>query len=1381
MSDWESADGWESAEGWESPSSVSEGNVFTGVGEAALSLGTSLAITPIAGLRGLGTLLTGGDLDTAVKKIQGAQEEAYQPRTKTGQVYTENAAKVLNLPAEYGGKLGEAIAGNEGRLVGEIAGEFATDFIPFGLAAKAAKRRGVKTSPSIDKAIAEEALPPVIEPVQMELPLEVSSQQIAEMQGRAAGQPDLFGPVNEPVGKTIPQVTPFERPGPLQTTSQHVLFDQPELGRMANPYEARLGDWRVDENGIPVKVDLSMELQNLQNPLQRNLWGDELEPTRPPVGQGLQGVETGIPQGGIPLTQAIDSMPDLPWRSARDEGIDLLRGDITPSGELLSSVSEANRRIPSSQRGAIDLSLFDDVFEKIKRLPDGRQLRAWSDGVELHVTATDKDGNFLGRTSMSPENWANPKKTDNLVANWTDVAPVARKQGLAEQMYKFLAELGNDISPSKSQSTDGKKMWEGFEKRGVSTGMRIPRSQRGALDFGPQKPLPPEQRPQKKDTVQTPRSPEKIAEKQEIKAKLKALDIRDQRVKEYDTVNTKEEAVSLAPDTKDIPKDYGQKRLAPGLNFMAAFHDNPVLRFAQTILRNAHTAADAFSRKYITADKTGLSPVWNKMKPEDRIKVMEALQSADKHQKDLTPELMAKLGFNETQVQFVNTFREATDAMYTRGNDVLMQLGFEPFQYRKGYFPGVFSGAYKTLVTDAKGNVTGVISVDTIYQQRAAKKYVEQATPGVKFIDQKRRGLEGSHISSDMFSGMSDVFKLLGDNDPRFAEVQAVVSEAIRAANHQLYNFNVHELNKKGVFGNKGNEPWISPEKNATEAFKALVKYFEDGALYFELQQPLKDLKDLASDPAVAHLPNTVEYMQQYVNNIEGKNVSDLGKALNLIIDLPAKLIGIGPGTAMKLTGAVKNRMSHVFMGFGNWAFTASQLVQPFQTGVPFLSLVSSKLGDVSVASAMGRGSIDFMLMTAENITGQKMDLVQPHMREAFDYARERGLLDFSEMEKAYEGTKSKVGQVVDTIAEANMKIGEQATRTPMFMTFVDLLVQGGIPVKKALPIAENLTQLSMIDYHKWERPMVYSNLGVLGQFAGGLTTFKHGYLGQQGLLAKQAIKPTDGKRQIKPIAYSMMAMIALAGITGAPFYQELDEVFGYLSNKFGGERKSIRETVLSGLPEWVKTGAISTATGVNAQGKFSSADMIPDSLAQAASPHLSAAGDIISQAIDVAKYGDDQSLRNLLIASTPSGWKGWAEYEFARNDLGQVIGKDGMPLVNRSEEDWKKRKYSGLRPQEEAVAREELFQARKKEKADQEAKAQIANDVKRAVINNTLTQEKLNEYVEKYRLRKGDPQELVEVIEKASLNKNFTEKQRAEGIPKDSLSSVYRYQYYNK
>jgi hypothetical protein len=73
----------------------------------------------------------------------------------------------------------------------------------------------------------------------------------------------------------------------------HVLPDSGEL--IAPQYGVEHGIGRVDENGIPIRADRSMEAQNLENPLQRNLWGDELPPQS---GQ----------ENPIGITQAIDKM-----------------------------------------------------------------------------------------------------------------------------------------------------------------------------------------------------------------------------------------------------------------------------------------------------------------------------------------------------------------------------------------------------------------------------------------------------------------------------------------------------------------------------------------------------------------------------------------------------------------------------------------------------------------------------------------------------------------------------------------------------------------------------------------------------------------------------------------------------------------------------------------------------------------------------------------------------------------------------------------------------------------------------------------------------------------------------------------------------------------
>lgn len=88
--------------------------------------------------------------------------------------------------------------------------------------------------------------------------------------------------------------------------TQHVLPDSNEV--IAPQYGAMQGVGRLDENGMPIRADLSMEAANLENPLQRNLWGDEL----PRKG------EQENPRG---ITKAMDITPAGEMKNAQIEAL----------------------------------------------------------------------------------------------------------------------------------------------------------------------------------------------------------------------------------------------------------------------------------------------------------------------------------------------------------------------------------------------------------------------------------------------------------------------------------------------------------------------------------------------------------------------------------------------------------------------------------------------------------------------------------------------------------------------------------------------------------------------------------------------------------------------------------------------------------------------------------------------------------------------------------------------------------------------------------------------------------------------------------------------------------------------------------------------------
>lgn len=1361
-----------------------------GVGETALNALSSIPAGVIGPLAGLKAEIFDGKNGNQVAG-QVMQDMTYHPRTELGQDMAEGVGEFMN-------SFGIPAAG--------VAHTIPMQRIP----------RIPKTKEE-PRTLAEKIEPPKkntipdgFEEVQMELPLENSPQQAAEMRARQVGQRDLFAPENEPLQRVIPENTP-EVPvdRSIETVAQHELFDQPEQGRVANPYEAKIGDWRVDENGIPIKADLSMEVANLENPLQRNLWGDELEPVRNPVGQAADLMAENGMQQGIPLTEAIDSMV---WAQRRGAIRKELMGDIEAPGNLRAAIQdaaqEANGGLPDmggvgrSQRGAINMEIFDPLFEKVKELSDGLKLVLKGHETEPTITAF-KNGKQVGQVKLDATDYLRPHKDSNLQSSWTGVDTAHRNQGIAKEMYRFASELGNDVVPAKVQTADGKALWDSLEKDGLAQGGMI-RGQRGALDInsimdGLQKLLPsatgrgePRMPVVKPDTEATPRSDATIAARQEKVAKVKAAPVLAKEFKEFDAPATIEEAYHLAEQTSDIKEGSLQAvrdNLSSGLRYKAVMTRHPILQYANKVLTDARAKAGEFSRTFITS-RDGLASIGGRLTKTELTEVMELLQKGDKLQARLTSEQLRDIGANEKQIQFIEAFYKADKALLDSENAARGQLGMDLIREREGHFPGIFTGNYKTLVLNSKGQVVAVIATDTLRQQHVAQQTVKSMLPDAEFVGSKkhplypnmrygdRQWLGGNYIRSDIFSGMNDIMKLLAQHDPKFGEIQLAIQETLKQDNNSLYGFNRHELEKKGVVGNEGNKPWKSREQNASDAFKAMVQYFEEGAQHFNLQVPLEELGQAVKDYGQTQ-PNMSSFLSGYLDHVKGGSSNNpVAKATNIALDAPFAALGIGSKVPYKMAAEVKNRMSHIFMGFGNWAFTLSQFAQLGQSAMPFMELTRQRLGmDLGTATkSAGKASVDFLHLVAEdNSAGKYKATVDSFSRQAYDYAKSRGMLDFSELEKAQEGTKNKALRALDTVSEVNMKIGESGTRPWAFMSIARMLADGGFPTDaRTFFIAENLTQLAMIDYHPWERPRIYAKMGVAGQFAGGLTTFKHGYLSQQGVLLK------GGKAT--PVLASVAAMAALSGIMGLPFYSELDELVKTITNKMG-KQQTIKDIALKNLPDWANYGGASAATGVNWQGKFSSAEMIPNSPAQALSPHLTAAVKAGASVFDMIMNGaDEQSIRNVVMAVAPNGpIKGNLEAALAKTDRGEVVNKQGLGGYPRTPEEWAERKRSGLISLQEQKYKDQRWETLDRRQKDAERKREISDEVRRLEINGEMTFDKWRKLTKEYFERGGDPKTLLSARIEAQKDKAMGEKQRDQGIPSNSIPSIRRYQDFNQ
>jgi len=1380
--------------------------------DAALSMVAGIPAYIASGYQGLGKLLTTGDIDQAGNEVRRAQESNFgfgapKPFTPEGKEATEMVGDLSQKAIHGVGQWYYDLTKSEiGRTNAEISTEAALNFLPI------PGGKGVsKLARAIEKPFETKPSPKV--------------EGLEKMLDSEKGIPDGYEEVPPSTIHVTPEGDAILHPEDLQYReqalqrvkaeqdaqrtnegSQMELFDQPEMGRVANPYEAKLGDWRVDENGIPIKADLSMEAANLQAPLQRNLWGDELPQTRNPVGQNAD-LPTSIDQltnpamqEGIPLTEAIDSMP---WAQRRGAINRELKGDVQPSGELEGAVAEANRMGGRfGQGGGINPQVFQDLVDAIKntfsskerKISLGRLSRTEEPPIPEGMTRLYHGSALHGRYDGPAWFSTSRKYAENY-----------RKDAELQYVDYPTEEINKIIDPDNYGQTVEKGFHANLELDSSVTGLRKSLERINSQKILPSKSgareIPTMAAEQKPDNINTPRSPENIAARKQRNANLDAVTRNNSaiasKLKDYDSPTTIEEAVANSLDKGDIAGSITGANLTdrtlPGSRFKGVWTGSPLIQYMQHSLRNAAVAAGQFSREFITS-KNGLATAGSKLSRTELAEVMEAWQLGDRKQTRLAPEKMKQAGFNQKQIDFMEAAYKADAHLLELENKARRALGMKEIREREGHFPGVFNGGYKTIVKDKNGSIIGVIATDTAWQQKAAQAKMKQLYPDAQFdlkkryFNQqytKRTDLGGNAIRSDIYSGMNDVLQILAENDPKFAEVQKKINEILNNTSNSLYGFNRHELDKKGIVGNEGNKPWLSREKNAEQGFKAVIQYFEEGAQHYSLLEPLNELGKAVKDNADA-LPNTTKYMADHLSHVQGRSVEPIGQAVNMALDALPKALGLSSRIPYKLATELKNRMSGIFMGWGNWAFTATQFGQLGQSFAPFVEMVRARTGmsPTAAVASISAASKDTLNMFINRTTPLKDLPVSEFGKKAFEYAESRGMMDFSEMEKAQSATKSRAMQKLDQVAELNMKVGEAGTRPSAFMGFARMLHDLGLPDTQALRIAENLTQTAMIDYHPWERPRMYSNMGVLGQFAGGLTTFKHGYIGQQALLGREAIKGGPAGRNITPVAASLLSMYILAGMQGMIGYDEADQMVKYLSNKYFGEAKSIRELILNpvvGDHESLKTGLLSTITGQNWQNKFSASDTLPDSLAKAASPHLEAFGKILSNAWEFAKSPDSITGRNLALSISPNGpIKGIMENTLAKGPNGEMIDKQGLPGYPRTPEEWKTRMLTGMVSQKEAIEKQARFENQNKERLDMERKKELAQQMKHAVIAGSLTPEDFQKMRDEYIARGGDVESLINDVVNADIQQSEPQSFRDTGVPANA-SGVRKYEQYNR
>jgi len=1179
----------------------------------------------------------------------------------------------------------------------------------------------------------------------------------------------------------------------------------------------RMPNMRVDENGMPIRADLSMELQNLENPLQRNLWGDELGPA-------LDQTRS--------LTDAIDSMPA---GKERDAAIRMLSGTSTP-----------RRVVPRKQRGAIDASVFEDLYnfgKSVIRGGNGKLLPLYHGSeAEFHNIKASREGGALGNgvyLAVRPEYASSYAEGNggNVHQVYVDIRKPLVIKGPGDPMVNALVSLGktreqataivekaydekgyitNEVKtlaqragydgivqyrgevPSEvvafaphqvksALSPDAKKL--GYQVAGKkfepmdyagdwepdgaydSAYRPVPASQRGGIDL--QGVIEGARDLLNKLPGIKPNDPEALAAKataDNIAKKARVNAILGSESGYLENVTTPEAVIALAPNAKDIPRSaaIGGKLVTPGINALAVKHPNPLVKFMRAQTREVFVKTDALVEQYITG-RGGIGATIREMSNKEKAEVVQLLQLGDRKQTKITSELMDKHGYSDAQKEFVRKFYEMDAEKLRVWNEKRAQAGMEPVAAREGHVPGIFRGDYKQLVLNAEGKPLGVIAVDFKWQLKAAQEAMSKKFPDAKYTPVKRSSLGGSSGRTGEFGAMQEVLTMLAEKDPSFREVQDLISAAIAENSDKAYGAAQHALRKKGIVGNEGNKPWLDAEQNGADFIKSYLQHWEDQMISHAALPVEKQVRALMENEALDSMPNAKDYVDDYLKGMTGRSVGETGRALNTILDAPQRLFGVGPSGTRAMVHQFNKRMGQYSMGFGNWLFSVTQWLQVAQTGVPEITSAAKQLGvsQAAVIPAMAKAVKDWMAAG----TGETKGDFATSMKEA----RERGLLTFSEFTDVNKITQNKYSRAADRVIDFNRaELGENPTRPLVFFTAVNVLKEAGLTGKQLYDAAYNVTQAGMFDYRMNERPAMYQKMGLAGTLAGGLQTFKHGYMNQM-----QRMISNGGKDPVSA-AYAATALLAYAGIGGMPFYQEADSMFKHITGKFGKEQ-TISEYALKEVPRWLEKGVISDVTNVNMQSRLSSADVLPNSPIEALSPYFSSIGRMGAAAKDVLSFNDQLAWKNMGVTMTPQGpLKGLAEKSLLTDDEGYVLNREGLRGNTRTQWDKDVRTFSGGRSLDEAMTGENQYNSGQRLKNYRDKQKSIIEQIQRKYVQGELTTEDMQGFAKKYTEAKGDPKQLATQLITFAKTAKLDKQQRLQGIPKSgNLSSLYKFQEY--
>ena len=619
---------------------------------------------------------------------------------------------------------------------------------------------------------------------------------------------------------------------------------------------------------------------------------------------------------------------------------------------------------------------------------------------------------------------------------------------------------------------------------------------------------------------------------------------------------------------------------------------------------------------------------------------------------------------SDAQVSAYLRVTEGLDFLHNLLNQTRKALGKDPLDQIPGYMPHVFDGAYKVFVYSypendpnqaktvlVKGFNTKYGAIGFVNEVRSGKFDNSAGSAGMKFgvTTDGQTGLDYKiRKSGDLTSG---VMTAMQEHLHAYQEQLVLAPEALKVLEamekRSMQGFTKHELERSDIAGYVGeygfnDKAWVkNPDGTTRFDYEGLKEQLGIGSkynkkilsLYENYAKSVTDyyknvlwtkevasrLSTISPDGEVPNYgmlftetPKLQKYLSEFGHNFTGENINKLAWVDEFLVDISVKA-GIDPHLYRSFGRDARNLLSLIKLRANPGNYVAN-LTQPLQ----MLSLL--QFANASRATT-GQKSPNIFSTFASVMKG-KTGKLDPDMQAAVDWAREQHILEATlepEMRGADPGRLAKAAHLATGgfINPAIESIGRKTSFELAYKHFSQIYPDNPMAARRA---AANLMEMGMVNYDRSSRPLMYQNLGFVGEQISPFAVFRNAYIGNTllmiGLFAKQ-----KSLASLAPLIAMQATYLVTAGALGMVGAAEYDVIVNFLNSHFPEwSLPNFHEVLLKNhVPDFMTYGALSNLSkavpgledGVNFSGSMAAVG-IDDITSVAMFPFINAMASVV-------------------------------------------------------------------------------------------------------------------------------------------------------------------------